>query len=54
MRDMDGIWLCHRPDQVQNDGPCHPVDSRLRGNDEDGRGNDGDMFAKVTYMGCRD
>ena len=32
----------------------HPVDSRLRGNDEDGRGNDG-MFVKVTsYMGCRD
>ena len=47
-RDMDGIWLCHRLGQVQNDGPRHPVDSRLRGNDEDGRGNDG-MFYKGIH-----
>ena len=55
------LWIA---DQVRNDvSSCpaggfwmesrmmaalpHPVDSRLRG-------NDGDMFAKVTYMGRRD
>ena len=32
------LWIA---DQVRNDGPGHPVDSRLRGNDGEGCGEDG-------------